>query len=194
MGKKFVSRLLSLVLSAALLLGCLPAAAAADRSGTQALRFTQTESGETQGDYLPQSQAEETEASVPYADTDLVRVSIVLKSPSTLEAGYAVESITESAATQAYRSKLRAEQETVSQRISRQVLDGEKLDVVWNLTLAANIISANVAYGDVEKIAAVPGVSQVLLEQRYEPCVVDREEAADPNMSTSTEMTGTTAA
>ena len=34
MGKKFVSRLLSLVLSAALLLGCLPAAAAADRSGT----------------------------------------------------------------------------------------------------------------------------------------------------------------
>ena len=166
MGKKFVSRLLSLVLSAALLLGCLPAAAAVDRSGTQALRFTQTESGETQGDYLPQSQAEETEASVPYADTDLVRVSIVLKSPSTLEAGYAVESITESAATQAYRSKLRAEQETVSQRISRQVLDGEKLDVVWNLTLAANIISANVAYGDVEKIAAVPGVSQVLLEQR----------------------------
>ena len=36
--------------------------------------------------------------------------------------------------------------------ISEQVLNGDELDVVWNLTLAANIISANVQYGQIEKI------------------------------------------
>ncbi len=32
---------------------------------------------------------------------------------------------------------------------------GTELDVVWNLTLAANIISANVQYGQIEDIKAV---------------------------------------
>lgn len=31
---------------------------------------------------------------------------------------------------------------------------GTELDVVWNLTLAANIISANVQYGQIEDIKA----------------------------------------
>ena len=190
MGKKMASRLLSLLLSAVMLLGCVPAALAADHSGTQALSFTQLETGEEQQSYLPASQAADTEEDAQYADTDTVRVSIVLTEPSTMEAGFAVQSITDSAAAQSYRSRIRAQQDAVSQRISTQVLGGNQLDVVWNLTLAANIISANVAYGDVEKITAVPGVEKVLLEQRYEPCVVDREEAVDPNMSTSTEMTG----
>ena len=194
MGKKMASRLLSLLLSAVMLLGCVPAALAADHSGTQALSFAQLETGEEQQSYLPASQAADTEEDAQYADTDTVRVSIVLTEPSTMEAGFAVQSITDSAAAQSYRSRIRAQQDAVSQRISTQVLGGNQLDVVWNLTLAANIISANVAYGDVEKIAAVPGVEKVLLEQRYEPCVVDREEAVDPNMSTSTEMTGATAA
>ena len=33
----------------------------------------------------------------------------------------------------------------MAQTISRQALSGEELDVVWNLTLAANLISADVA-------------------------------------------------
>lgn len=41
--------------------------------------------------------------------------------------------------------------------------------MVWNLTLAANIISANVEYGDISAIEAVPGVEEVLVERRYEP-------------------------
>ena len=189
MGKKLTTRLLSLVLTAVMLFSCLPTALAADRSGTQTLRFSQSENGETQGEYLPQSRAEESDEAAPYADTDIVRVSIVLKSPSTMDAGFAVQSIGENASAQSYRRRIRAEQETLTQRISTQALAGEKLDVVWNLTLAANIISANVPYGDIEKISAVPGVADVLLEQRFDPCAVESA-AADPNMSTSTEMTG----
>ena len=53
--------------------------------------------------------------------------------------------------------------------ISKQALNGAKLDVVWNMTLAANIISANVQYGQIEKIKEVAGVQEVILENRYEP-------------------------
>ena len=39
-------------------------------------------------------------------------------------------------------------------RIQQEVLDGAALDVVWTMTLAANIISANVLYGQMDDIAA----------------------------------------
>ena len=71
---------------------------------------------------------------------------------------------------------------TSAAAISTEALDGEPLDVVWNLTLAANLISANVPYGKMEAIRELSGVQDVILETRYAPCVVDREEAADPNM------------
>ena len=89
----------------------------------------------------------------------------------------------------AYRSSLQAQQEAVTQKISRNVLDGENLDVIWNLTLAANIISANVPYGDIDAIKAVSGVEDVVLETRYEPQVVSVD-SADPNMATSSSMIG----
>ena len=71
---------------------------------------------------------------------------------------------------------------------------GSRLDVQWNLTLAANLISANVAYGDIETIQSVSGVKDVFLETRYEPCVVDEVGTADPNMATSRNMIGSSAA
>lgn len=62
--------------------------------------------------------------------------------------------------------------------------------MVWNLTLAANIISANVEYGQIEKIEKISGVEAVLIETRYEPCVVKDNETTDPNMATSGSMIG----
>ena len=64
----------------------------------------------------------------------------------------------------------------------------------WNLTLAANIISANVQYGQIEDIKAVSGVRDVVLEALYEPCEVDEGEEYEPNMSTSPEQIGSPAA
>ena len=77
-------------------------------------------------------------------------------------------------------------------RIERAM--GTELDVVWNLTLAANIISANVQYGQIEDIKAVSGVRDVVLEALYEPCEVDEGEEYEPNMSTSPEQIGSPAA
>ena len=65
---------------------------------------------------------------------------------------------------------------------------GGQLDVVWNLTLAVNAISANVRYGDIVKICAVDGVDRVELENRYE---AQTGETAQPNTAnTSQYMVG----
>ena len=67
----------------------------------------------------------------------------------------------------AYRETLRADQETVTAQISQAL--GEKLEVHWNMTLAANIISAGLQYGQIETVKAVPGVKDVILETCYSP-------------------------
>ena len=126
-----------------------------------------------------------------YADTDVVRVSIVLSDPSTLEKGFSAADIAAgSRQAMKYRDKLESKQGKMAKTISKKALDGQALDVVWNLTLATNIISANVQYGQIEKIENVKGVKQVLIETRYEPCVVKESETTDPNMATSSNMIG----
>ena len=126
-----------------------------------------------------------------YADTDVVRVSIVLSDPSTLEKGFTAADIAAgSRQAMKYRDKLESKQGKMAKTISKKALDGQALDVVWNLTLATNIISANVQFGQIEKIENVKGVKQVLIETRYEPCVVKESETTDPNMATSSNMIG----
>ena len=123
---------------------------------------------------------------------DTVRVSIVLDKDSTLSAGYAVEDIAHNEKAMSYRASLKAEQDKLASRISSKI--GEELDVVWNMTLAANMISANVTYGQIDEIKAVADVSDVIIENRYEPQTTTQTEELDPNMATSSEQIGSNAA
>ncbi len=68
-----------------------------------------------------------------------------------------------------YRDSLKQEQAGMTASIERAT--GNRLDVVWNLTLAANLISANIPYGQLSAIQALPGVREVILENRYDPAV-----------------------
>ena len=104
-----------------------------------------------------------------YADTDMVRVMIVLEGEPAIGELKGNENFTTNIEAVQYRAELQAKQEKMADAISRQALKGEKLDVVWNLTLMANAISANVRYGDLEKIAQVQGVEKVCLETVYYP-------------------------
>ena len=118
----------------------------------------------------PANEAAEPAEELPlYADTDTVRVSIVLEKASTLDEGFSTRGIAENASAMSYRSALKAEQLNMEKTISTRALDGEKLDVVWNLTLAANIISANVEFGQIDDIKAIRGVKDVVIEKLYSP-------------------------
>ena len=121
---------------------------------------------------------------------ELVRVSIVLDAPSTVEAGFATMGIAANDRAMDYRAELQAAQETMEKTISRQALNGRPLDVVWNMTLVGNIISAWVPYGSLERIAAIDGVKTVAMEAQYEPAVAERHEGADLTAYPSSSMIG----
>lgn len=165
-GKKILSFLLALCLT----LGMLPGAALAAESSGLPLKTVSNDviSAENGGEEF---QAEDTErlAAVdsPYQADDQVRVFIVLEKASTLEKGYSTHDIAANSAAMGYAQGLASQQEAVAQRISRQVLDGEKLNVRWNLTLVANAISADVRYGDIAAMEKVAGVKSVSVVPQY---------------------------
>ena len=123
-----------------------------------------------------------------YAPNDIVRVSIFLDKKGVLDAGFAVDGLASNASAQAYREKLQKSQNDLINKIEKATK--EKLDVVWNLTLSTNLISANVKYSQIATISAIKGVKNVVIEAQYEPDVATKADA-DPNMATSGVQTGT---
>ena len=121
----------------------------------------------------------------PYALTDLVRVSIVLEGAATLDR-YPLRNVARNSAALAYRQSLRDAQDAMQAKI--EAATGKTLAVKWNLTLAANMISANVRYGDIETIRQVPGVARVVIENRYEaPTDETQGDTASPNTANTSE-------
>ena len=185
-------RILSLLLTLTLVLGLTTPAFAASSSNSSRLKTTVEKVEQASAlskQLLSGKKVEKLEDEPLYKDSDRVRVSIFLSKKSTLDMGYAASSIANNAQAQSYREGLKIEQQTMQQRISTQALGGKTLDVVWNLTLAANIISANVEYGQIEAIKKVSGVKDVVIETRYEAAVASKDEL-DPNMSVASGMTG----
>ena len=188
MKKRLSTRLLSVLLVAALLLGMAsPAAALGSKSN---VTVTQVDNSAVSVNPLTRDEGE-LHTLDEYADFDIVRVSIVLKKASTIKAGFSTMDIASNEAAMAYRADLKKDQATMTQKIERAI--GGKLDVVWNLTLAANLISANVRYGDIKAIEALPGVESVVLETRYQAIPAEKQEI-EVNMATSGGQTGSTLA
>lgn len=190
MKMRIWKRLVGLLLSAALLTGAMPAALAVEKE-SGGFRWKQVDNSAVTASVKRQS-VPRGAAEPSYDDDETVRVSIELKDVPTMErfslernGEYAADS-----AARAYRSRLEARQQAMANTISRQALSGKKLDVVWNLTLAANIISANVEYGKIEDIKKVAGVKSVFMERQYAPDAASIG-GADPHMQVSSDMTGT---
>ncbi len=125
-----------------------------------------------------------------YKPGDIVRVSILLDGKSTLEKyGFKnAKSVARDSVAVNYRNELKAKQNLIADRISKVALGGEKLDVVWNLTLAANVISANVKYGKIGEIEKVLGVKAVAIENSHEPEKTFKNDD-EPAMSNASQMT-----
>ena len=184
MKKRLSTRMLSLVLVAALLVGMMPTVYA--DSSKSAVTITQVDNSAVSVNPL-QPSGEDEGGDNGYVDTDVVRVSIVMEQKSTIQAGFSTMGIAENKAAAAYRESLKQEQKNMVQQIEKAT--GNRLDVVWNLTLAANLISANVLYGQIKTIEQIPGVKSVELENQYLAEPVETVEIA-PNMATSGTQTG----
>ncbi|MBQ7670917.1 MAG: S8 family serine peptidase [Clostridia bacterium] len=187
-------RILALALSVMMIASLLPLsvlAADGDTSdGWYPAYFSETESEGIERFIGASAAEDDVEPEDIYDPTDVVRVSIILSENSTLDV-FSPDNAVKSKLAQRYRTILKQRQNALAKKISGDALDGEKLDVVWNLTLAANIISANVEYGKIEKIKAVPGVEDVILETYYVANTDGDVGDAEPNMTISAGMTNT---
>lgn len=186
---KLLKQILALALAVTLLAGIALPAAASGETSHSGVSIKQVDNSVISADLGLNKLTPREDPEPEYSDTDTVRVSIVLEEKSTIAAGYSTLGIAQNPAAVNYRAKLEQRQAQVTSAISKQALGGKKLDTVWNLTLAANIISANVPYGRINAIKAVPGVKNVVLEKRYTPDVYSIG-GADPNMATSSSMIG----
>ena len=181
MRHNIIKRSLSLVLALVMVLG-LGATGVQAAPAKQNVTFEKLEN--VGADLIQNNAVIENKNENRYADTDMVRVTIVLEGEGAIGKLSAGEDFLSSTDAVEYRAELQAKQEKVTADISRQALKGKKLDVVWNLTLVANAISANVCYGDIDEIAKVQGVERVYLETVYYP------QTAETNNIVAQEMTG----
>ena len=186
MKKHLFNRLLSLVLAAVMLLGLFPAVSASP----VALRWEKTDV-DVPWDNSERLVPEELHGMTDHKPTDLVRVAIILEEAPTLKAGYSTQGIGTNTDARAYDLELQKAQNDLAERISAQALGGKKLEVVWNLTLVGNIISARVPYARLDAVRAVEGVRDVVIENSYEPQTTQQ---VSPNMSGASGMVGSPAA
>ena len=190
--KKSLKTVLSVILTAAMLLTVmLPAFAATGAAADGKTHFSLEKVENGKGSLRNQSAA----ASLPQEmlSKSNVRVSIVLNDAPVLEKGFSSRGVASNKKAMQYRADLQNKQAALAEQISAKALGGEKLNVKWNLTLAANIISAEVPGIAIAKIEKLPGVAKVVVEQQYEPAVVSKG-GAEPNMATAGFMTGASAA
>ena len=113
------------------------------------------------------------------------RVIIVMEGDSVLDKGFDTENLAENNAAMNLSEAIVAEQEETIEKIEEEVLDGEALDVNYNLSIITNAVSADVAYKDIANIVKVEGVEAVYVAQKYEPMA-----EANPQTVTAGEMVG----
>lgn len=126
-------------------------------------------------------------ADVPADDED-VRVIIILDEKSVIEKGFSTKNLPDNKAAVSYNDKLESSQAVVAKRIADQALNGQALDIRYNLTIGVNGIATTVKYGQIKDILAVKGVKDVHVEEQYQP--LEEEEVANPNTASSGEMVG----
>lgn len=189
MRQHLLKRVVSMLLAVTLVMGIVAPVYATDE-GKRSIQIQKVDNDEVSISLLQGGEPieVETDDAQTLAEQTPVRVSIVLAEKSTLEAGFDTEEIAENDAAMTYRAGLLNDQDTLVERIEAAL--GTELDVVWNLTLAANIISANVLPSQIHDIEQVPGVEKVVVEQTYKPMESVSSAQAKPNMVVSAGMTG----
>ena len=184
----YFRRGLCLLLAFVLAAGYLFPVGAAENTAELKLGIEQV-SNDTVSAELPTAQISSAGQNEPDMN-ETVRVSIQLEKASTMDAGFELKGISANSAAMSYRDSLKRGQESLIASIERKVLKGRELDVVWNLTLAANVISANVPRSAIAQIEKLDGVRRVVEEKRYEPQVASVGGTYEPQMGISGQMTG----
>ena len=183
MLKGKAKRSLAFVLAACMLLALLPSFGA----GASAANVSYTEVDpsviDTGAAVLPEAE-QDAEQDVPAADEE-VHVIILFEQNSLAKKGFSTKDLLEDEAAVSYSSSLKKQQLSLVDRIEREALGGEELEIRYQFTVAVNGVATVVPYGRIEQILAVDGVADVYLEERYE-----LDATVQPDTATAGEMVG----
>lgn len=183
MLKGKAKRSLAFVLAACMLLALLPSFGA----GASAANVSYTEVDpsviDTGAAVLPEAE-QDAEQDVPAADEE-VHVIILFEQKSLAKKGFSTKDLLENEKAASYSSSLKKQQLSLVDRIEREALGGEELEIRYQFTVAVNGVATVVPYGRIEQILAVDGVADVYLEERYE-----LDATVQPDTATAGEMVG----
>ena len=183
MLKGKAKRSLAFVLAACMLLALLPSFGV----GASAANVSYTEVDPSVIDagaaVLPEAE-QDAEQDVPAADEE-VHVIILFEQNSLAKKGFSTKDLLEDEAAVSYSSSLKKQQLSLVDRIEREALGGEELEIRYQFTVAVNGVATVVPYGRIEQILAVDGVADVYLEERYE-----LDATVQPDTATAGEMVG----
>ena len=181
--RKFKS-VLALVLALTMILGCLGTAFAAQKTPTTEIAGKQTtepasdKSGKAEAMAGFKSQEFKELNAYQYADDEIVRAIVILEGACEAEVA---EAGSEKAAAQ--RVKLVNEHNAV-----RNAMSGINYELKYDFTRLLNGFSCDVAYGDLEAIAAIEGVKTVYIANSYAEPVL--ETVSDTKQVVANEVVG----
>lgn len=183
MLKGKAKRSLAFVLAACMLLALLPSFGAG--ASAASVSYTEVDPSviDTGTAVLPEAE-QDAEQDVPAADEE-VHVIILFEQKSLAKKGFSTKDLLENEKAASYSSSLKKQQLSLVDRIEREALGGEELEIRYQFTVAVNGVATVVPYGRIEQILAVDGVADVYLEERYE-----LDETVQPDTATAGEMVG----
>lgn len=170
MRKRNLRRLLAMILALVMTVGLGMLQVNAEKTneqGAQGVTWEELDPSDVSATLFGKGGSAIKDSEPPYKDTDTVRAIIVFEDVNPV-APAEIAAIGGDTLIKEYAGTMNIVQAVTASRISRDALDGEKMDVVWSFDTVTNAISVNVQYGKLDDIAAVPGVKSVFMERRYE--------------------------
>ena len=150
MLKGKAKRSLAFVLAACMLLALLPSFGAG--ASAASVSYTEVDPSVIDADaaVLPEAE-QDAEQDVPAADEE-VHVIILFEQKSLAKKGFSTKDLLENEKAASYSSSLKKQQLSLVDRIEREALGGEELEIRYQFTVAVNGVATVVPYGRIEQI------------------------------------------
>ena len=181
MSKKTRCRVFSLLLALVMVLGMVPMASA---SSAYDVKLTETTPDASKlSTTIQQNKYKLLNGEEAYADNDTVRAIVIFEGDAALPAALNKSSVATQSAVAAAAKSLVSQHSRIKTAIKQEAVN---YDVKYEYTTLLNGMSADVKFGDLEKLANTDGVKEVYLANYYDEPVVM------PSMDSANDMTNIT--
>ena len=157
-----------------------------EETGTQ-LVIEELEGVENGLSFVREDAFSQENAALDISPEEDVRVIIVMEGDCVVSAD---SGAVYNAQTAAQLNAIESDQDQVIAEIEEQALDGQSLEVSYRFGWLVNGVAATIPYGKMSEVAAVEGVSKVVLQTVYEPCTTQDPGTLTPKTNSDGAMIG----